>query len=67
MRRSWYVTIFSISICSSNISKFRHCISSLDDWRTEDDLFKRDEFFEAIVSLLDNLDDEWVQDGGTSE
>ena len=43
-------------------SKFRHCISSSDDWRTEDDLFKRDAFFESIVSLLDDSDDEWVKD-----
>lgn len=43
-------------------SKFRHCISSLDDWRTEDDLFKRDEFFDSMVSILDDPDDEWVKD-----
>ena len=30
-------------------SKFQHCINSLDDWRTEDDLFKHEEFFDNMV------------------
>jgi len=42
--------------------KFRHCINSLDDWRTEDDLFSRDQFFESMVSLLSDQDDAWVKD-----
>ena len=42
--------------------KFRHCISSLDDWRTEDDLFNREEFFSSMVTLLDDSEDEWVKD-----
>jgi len=43
-------------------SKFRHCITSLDDWRTEDDLFDREEFFDSMVSFLDDQEDEWVKD-----
>jgi hypothetical protein len=43
-------------------SKFRHCISSLDDWRTEDDLFKREDFFDTMVSFLNDPEDEWVKD-----
>jgi len=43
-------------------SKFHHCISSLDDWHTEDDLFKREDFFDTMVSFLNDLEDEWVMD-----
>ncbi len=43
-------------------SKFRHCISSLDDWRTEDDMFKREDFFDTMVSFLNDPEDEWVKD-----
>jgi hypothetical protein len=34
----------------------------LDDWRTEDDLFKREEFFDSMVSFLNDPEDEWVKD-----
>jgi hypothetical protein len=34
----------------------------LDDWRTEDDLFKREEFFDSMVSLLDDPEDDWAKD-----
>jgi len=34
----------------------------LDDWRTEDDLFNREEFFNHMVSFLDDEEDEWVKD-----
>lgn len=43
-------------------SKFQHCINSLDDWRMEDDLFKREEFFDNMVFLLEDSEDEWVMD-----
>ena len=43
-------------------SKFCHCISSLEDWRTEDDLFKREDFFDTMVSFLSDLEDDWIKD-----
>ncbi|KIM35219.1 hypothetical protein M413DRAFT_14685 [Hebeloma cylindrosporum] len=41
---------------------FRHCISALDDWRTEDDLFDRCLFAQSLFDLLDDADDTWTQD-----
>ncbi|KAF8156612.1 hypothetical protein B0H34DRAFT_847204 [Crassisporium funariophilum] len=43
----------------------RHSISDIEDWRTEDKLFKREEFYEFIMALFDNGDDkesDWVKD-----
>jgi len=42
--------------------QFRHCISALDDWRTEDDLFDRCLFARTLLDLLEDADDTWTQD-----
>jgi hypothetical protein len=55
---SEYLWPWLLLICS----KFWHCISSLDDWRTEDDLFKQEEFFNIMVFLLEDSEDKWVKD-----
>jgi len=42
--------------------QFRHCISALDDWRTEDDLFDRCLFAQTLLDLLEDPNDSWTQD-----
>ncbi|KAF8815987.1 hypothetical protein BYT27DRAFT_7078491, partial [Phlegmacium glaucopus] len=41
---------------------FHHCISALDDWRTEDNLFDRCLFTQTLLNLLEDPDDMWTQD-----
>uniref|UniRef100_A0A8H8CJA8 Uncharacterized protein n=1 Tax=Psilocybe cubensis TaxID=181762 RepID=A0A8H8CJA8_PSICU len=57
------VTIGSIAYAAS---MYRYVISSIEDWRIEEKLFKRDKFFQHMVKMFDNDpidgDPEWVQD-----
>ena len=39
----------------SHINKFCHCISALDDWHTEDDLFNHEDFCDSLLSLFKDL------------
>ncbi|KAF8153904.1 hypothetical protein B0H34DRAFT_809548 [Crassisporium funariophilum] len=41
---------------------FRHCISALDDWRTEDDLFDCSVFAQSLLDLLKDPKDTWTKD-----
>jgi uncharacterized protein DUF6698 len=61
----------ALMVCDHHISntlltlfppQFRHCISALDDWRTEDDLFDRSLFAKTLLDLLEDPDDTWTQD-----
>ncbi|KAF8154665.1 hypothetical protein B0H34DRAFT_809198 [Crassisporium funariophilum] len=45
--------------------QYRHAILTITDWRVEDWLFDRDEFYDAIVKMFnDGKDDDpdWVKD-----
>ena len=38
-------------------SKYRHAISTVKDWRIEDRLFDRDEFFDSIIKTFNDEGD----------
>ncbi len=59
MVRTHFVQLVTLN---EHFNKLRHCINSLDDWRVEDDLFKREKFFEYMTAVLDAPDNYWVQD-----
>jgi hypothetical protein len=42
--------------------QFRHCISALNDWCTEDDLFNRENLSTFLLSLFEDPDNHWAKD-----
>ncbi|KAF8148267.1 hypothetical protein B0H34DRAFT_737596 [Crassisporium funariophilum] len=41
---------------------YRHSISALDDWRTEDDLFDRNQFAKSLMDAFYDTEDTWTKD-----
>ncbi|KDR77454.1 hypothetical protein GALMADRAFT_65929 [Galerina marginata CBS 339.88] len=65
------------SVTASSIAytcvQYRHAISTITDWRVEDRLFDRDEFYDSIIKMFYDGEDEdpdWRRtplNGGTRE
>ena len=51
-----------LTLAAAFSTQFRHCISALDDWCTEDDLFDHSIFAQSLLDLLEDPDDMWTQD-----
>lgn len=66
MRRYMYVSFtFTIPLSSNDCfpPKVRWFMCSEDDWRVDDGLFNKEEFFNVLVQLFESdPDDEWCKD-----
>ena len=56
-----HISYTLLTLATAFSTQFHHCISVLDDWCTEDDLFDS-LFAQSLLDLLEDPDNTWTQD-----